>query len=251
MPTWRALEGELDRWTETGSAATFWWRDDDAGPAGPELRRLLDLGRMLNVGLGLAVVPTWLEESAAAMIVAAGTIDVLQHGYAHASHAEGDAKKSEFPASRPLDRAVADLRAGRVGLHARFGRQAMAVLVPPWNRIAPAVVARLAEAGLTGLSTFGPRAATGTLTVNTHVDVIAWRYGRGFVGEAAALAVTIGHLRARREGEVDRHEPTGLLTHHRVQDEATWGFVGAFVRATRGHPAARWLSPRAAFARAT
>ena len=32
MADWQALEHELDLWGEGDTAATFWWRDDDAGP---------------------------------------------------------------------------------------------------------------------------------------------------------------------------------------------------------------------------
>jgi hypothetical protein len=44
-------------------------------------------------------------------------------------------------------------------------------------------------------------------------------------------------LRARRTGEADFDEPTGLLTHHLAHDEAAWAFVDGFLAALRRHPA--------------
>ncbi len=86
---------------------------------------------------------------------------------------------------------LGDLGTGWLALERLFGARALAVLVPPWNRIAPALVPALPEIGFRGLSTFGPRArpepVRGLRQVNTHVDLIDWRGGRGFVGAAPAL----------------------------------------------------------------
>jgi hypothetical protein len=113
----------------------------------------------------------------------------------------------------------------------------------------------LASTGLGGLSAAKPRAtrrdAAGVLHANAHVDPIDWPASRaggdGFVGADAALGAAIAHLRARRLGSVDSEEPTGLLTHHLVMNDATWRFVGQFVAATSRHKAARWLDPANVF----
>jgi len=124
------------------------------------------------------------------------------------------------------------------------------VLVPPWNRIDPALRERLADCGIGGLSTYGPRPAReldGVVVVNTHVDIIDWHGGRRFLGTEACLRLAIGHLAARREGRADPSEPTGLLTHHLVQDVDSWSFLVAFLQCTSGHPAARWMDARQLF----
>jgi len=36
-------------------------------------------------------------------------------------------------------------------------------------------------------------------------------------------------------------EPTGILTHHLIQDEATDAFLDRLITATVAHPAVRWL----------
>jgi hypothetical protein len=78
--------------------------------------------------------------------------------------------------------------------------------------------------------------------VNAHVDAIAWRRDRRFIGADAAIERIVAHLSARREGACDASEPTGLLTHHLVFDESAFDFVAALLDATRAHPGAEWLS---------
>jgi hypothetical protein len=58
----------------------------------------------------------------------------------------------------------------------------------------------------------------------------------------------IGHLRARRLAEVDAEEPTGILTHHLVQDEATDAFLRRLAAYTGAHRAACWLDATEVFA---
>ena len=60
----------------------------------------------------------------------------------------------------------------------------------------------------------------------------------------------MGHLRARRFLEVDAEEPTGILTHHLVQDERTNDFLRRLVTVTSAHPATRWLDATEVFASA-
>jgi hypothetical protein len=70
-------------------------------------------------------------------------------------------------------------------------------MVPPWNRIDDRVAACLAQAGLHGLSTLGPRGnppAPGLRCANVHIDIIDWKDGRRFAGEARCLAAAVAHL---------------------------------------------------------
>ncbi len=246
MADWTLLTDELDRWADSGRPATLWWRDDDAARAVPALDRLLATRAETGAPLALAVIPATLEDAAADRIDDDADTAVLQHGYAHRNHAAPDARKAELGPGRRAADVLDELAAGRRRLAAAFRKRTMPVLVPPWNRVAGAVVGRLAGTGFTGLSAYGrresARPAPGLDQVNTHVDIIDWRGSRGFVGDDAALALAIAHLRARRAGEADGDEPTGLLTHHLVHDDAAWRFVAAFIAATKAHPAARWLS---------
>ena len=241
-PGWADLRRELDAWADAGRCATFWWRDDDAVAPGPALDRLLEAAA--GVPLALAVIPARAEAALARRLEAAPGVAVLQHGWDHANHAPAGERKSELGPHRPLADMAAELAAGRERLRALFGARALPVLAPPWNRIAPELAAALPDAGFVGLSTYRPRPATERprlMRVNTHIDPVDWHDGRGFLGETPSLLLALDHLRGRRLGLHDADEPTGLLTHHRVTDEACWAFVARFLAETRRHPAARWV----------
>jgi peptidoglycan/xylan/chitin deacetylase (PgdA/CDA1 family) len=204
MSHWRLLDEEVARWRDLGRTAELWWRDDDAVDATPELDRLLQLH-------GASAEPG---------------VDVLQHGYAHVNHALPPAKKIELGAERPAMLVLGELGTGWLALERICAGRALPVLVPPWNRIAPALVPALPEIGFKGLSTFGEVRRTepvrGLRQVNTHVDVIDWKAGRGFVGEDAAIFSLVQALAAARAGTGG---PVGVLSHHLAMDEPAWNFL--------------------------
>jgi len=151
----------------------------------------------------------------------------------------------EFRAGHP------PARFGQV-LAQAFGERFVPVLVPPWNRVGDALLPHLPAAGFAGLSCFGPRpsrdAAPGLAQVNAHVDPIAWRRHRAFIGADAALERIVAHLAARRAHACDADEPTGLLTHHLAFTGAAFDFVDDLLRHTRPRRAAVWLDAAHAFA---
>jgi hypothetical protein len=243
--TFDRLDDELARWADGGCEATFWWRDDDAVAMTPALAPLLELSRVHEAPVALAVVPAALDGSLVAAVASAPQCTIVQHGYAHRNHAPAGAKSRELGVDRPLGIVLAELGVGSGHLRAAFGPRFEPVLVPPWNRIDPDVVAGLPAQGFAGLSAFGPRASReatpGVVRCNAHADPIAWRDGRRFVGADRALDAVLEHLARRRLGTADRDEPTGLLTHHLVFDADAWRFVGELFARTRRHPAARWV----------
>jgi len=251
MADWAALAAELDRYGHAGKTATLWWRDDDVQQPTSELDRLLRLGADWQVPLLLAAVPDGMDDTLAPTLLGQPGVWICQHGFAHANHAPPGRKRSELGPDRPVERIAAELLAGRRRLARRFGDRLLPTIVPPWNRIGQALIAALPELGYRGLSTFGPRdhaePVPGLRRVNTHVDLIDWRGHRGFVGHEAAIAQLVDHLGARRRGEVDADEPTGLMTHHLVHDDPCWTFCGELFDRTRTHPAACWLTPETAF----
>lgn len=249
MTRWDGLTDELDAWAAAGRAPDFWLRDDDAQEPSPALERLLEITGTNGVPLALAVIPAGAGEALAIRLERAPWVSVLQHGYAHRNHAGADDKKCELGAARPAEHVIAEIAVGRQSLEALFGARALPVLVPPWNRIAPHLVPMLPEIGFTGLSRFGPRkraqAVAGLAQSNTHVDIIDWRGNRGFVGEEAALRAIVEHLAARRGGQAEATEPTGILTHHRDHDDACWGFLGRLLSRLAGPGA--WPSAQSLF----
>ena len=246
---WSDLCEELDAWRGDGRTATLWWRDDDAAAPTPALDRLADLAREHEVTVALAVIPAVARPSLAPWLESVRT-EVLQHGWAHRSHAVQGEKKIELGRHRAPGVVAAELSKGFVKLQELAGARYLPVLVPPWNRIDPNLIQELPRAGFRGLSAYGPRRAAMPAPrlrqTNCHIDVVDWRGGRVFVGLDRALAAVVAHLAARRERSADPAEPTGLLTHHAVHDEPTWTFIAQFIERTGKHPAARWLAPREA-----
>lgn len=259
------LTDELDAWAALGREATLWWRDDDAADRGAALERLLHLQGTRAVPLGLAVVPMAATPALAAAVLAtpaqntpdmaAPGVAVLQHGYAHRNHAPDTEKKIELGTHRRADHVIGELGMGWQRLEDLFGDRAVAALVPPWNRIAPYLVPILPEIGYSGLSAFTPRAKARPVArltqVNTHADIMTWRPTRAFAGAAIATARIVEHLEVRRQRHVpDPDEPTGILTHHLVHDDAAWRYLDSLFACLNEHPAARWLTPHDLFGRA-
>jgi len=247
---WNGLTVELDQWAAIGLVAPFWWRDDDAAAVTPALDRLLALRGETDIPLALAVIPARAEPALAERLLHNPGIVALQHGYTHENHAGLNAKKSEFPADRPLARRLADLEAGRERLKDLFGPQLLPVLVPPWNRAAADLLPHLAALGFRAISGFKPyaerQAAPGLAWLNTQVDPIDWHGGNPAAGAARALDAACEALRAMRLGTLPM-QPLGFLTHHLRHDEAVWHFTTRFLAATR-HPAARWIDAASALA---
>jgi len=252
MNTWPDLTLELDAWRDAGRCATLWWRDDDAVESTPALDRLFELGRRYDAPLMLAVIPARATSSLARRIAEAGADAVpVQHGFAHVNHAPPGKRKWELGAHRPIEEVVEDLTRGRERMDALFAETWLPVMVPPWNRIAPEIVAALSGLEYRGLSAAGPRdgafAGPGVLQVNAHADIMRWNEPRGFLGVEGALKRLLAHLRDRRLARVDEVEPSGILTHHLAHDPAAWEFLEHLLAVFQAHPAAVFVSPRDAF----
>ena len=239
MSSWDALDAELAAWRDAGRTPQLWWRDDDAAAAHPGLSRLFRLERQSGVPLALAVIPELAEADAIAEARC-----VILHGCDHRDRARAGEKKSEFPASEAGTAALARLAQARQLLATLAGARFIPALAPPWNRFRDDLIARLPEAGIHALSRYGARGApvAGVREVNTHVDIIAWRGSRAFVGEQAALGLLLAHLSARRGAD----EPVGVLTHHAQHDGAAWRFLERLFDETRAR-GAKWAEPAQLF----
>lgn len=243
MSGWSALAEELRAWRDAGAAAQLWWRDDDAARGDPALARLFRLEQTSGVPLALAVIPERAEPEALRE-----ARWMIMHGCDHRNRAAAGEKKTEFAAAESDAAALGRLAQARARLAGFAGARFVPVLAPPWNRFRESLVARLPEAGIRGLSRYGARRTSGKSVreVNTHVDIVAWRGERGFVGEDVALALLVRHLSARRAGAVDAAEPSGVLTHHAVHDAGAWRFLERLFDETRAGGAA-WLSAEQVF----
>jgi hypothetical protein len=240
---WPDLVDEFDRWGESGRVAALWWRDDDAVAATPRLDDLLQLAG--EVPIALAVIPALARTELATALASTPEVAVLQHGWQHANHAVCG-KKSEYPNGRRAPVVGEEIGAGRARLKALFGSRTLPVLVPPWNRFADELLPLLRGNGITGLSTMASQRNAplppGLVAIDVHVDLVAWRGDRGFVGEAAALGSLVGHLRASRCGAADAVRPIGILTHHLMMDRATAEFLDRLIASAGTHAAVRWAT---------
>ena len=247
--SWSIFLDEIARGADAGRPAEFWWRDDDAARADAALSRLVSLAQRMSIPLALAAIPAQSERQAFQDM--GPLVSILQHGTDHANRAAADGKKTEFAPAEPVAEALARLDAGRRQLEKTAGERFLPVLAPPWNRMPDRLASRLADAGLRGLSQFGPRSraecAPGLRQVNTHVDIIAWRSGRAFVGEEQALGAATRHLAAKRMRTADAGEATGWLTHHAVHDESAWAFLERLFESTRASPVVTWRRPEELF----
>jgi hypothetical protein len=235
--SWRQFEAELARRRHAGRPAQFWWRDDDAGAVCPEVKKLLHLSKASAVALALAVVPEAAEPELFGLLHEGVT--VLQHGTDHRNRAAPGEKKTEYPAAEPVEAALARVADGFGRLRAFAGARFFPVLAPPWNRLRKDLVEKLPAIGIRGVSLYGPRASAepvpGVRQVNTHVDIVAWREGKRFIGEDEALRLALKSL--------SLDEPLGWLTHHAVHDAAAWDFLEKLFALE----AQRWLSTAEVF----
>jgi hypothetical protein len=240
---WPDLMDELDRWGMVGRVAKLWWRDDDAEMVTPELDSLLRLAG--GVPIALAVIPGLAHPELAAAVDGAPLVAVLQHGWSHANRAL-HGKKSEYPKERAPAEVAAEIDAGQARLKALFGPRFVPVLAPPWNRFADEFLTLLPANGVAGISTMvSPKGAAlppGLVKIDVHLDLVAWRADRGFIGTAAALGGLVGHLQAIRLGGVTPTGAIGILTHHLIMDGPTVAFLDQLTELTRTHAAVHWAS---------
>ncbi|MEM1004771.1 MAG: polysaccharide deacetylase family protein [Pseudomonadota bacterium] len=247
-PDWRPLDDELLAWSTAGLSLPLWWRDDDAVAVSQQLKTLADASQRLGLAVHLAIIPRDVDPDLVQYVAQHQTLIPVVHGWAHQNYAPAHEKKAEFRLHRPLDLIVNDAEAGFSKLAALFGDMLRPVFVPPWNRIAQEVSARLPTIGYRIMSTSTPRdvamAAPGLEQINTHLDPIDWRGTRGLADPDALITQTAALLRDRRYGRTDNSEPFGVLTHHLVHDRQIWAFTEALLQKLLEGPAIAWTAPK-------
>jgi hypothetical protein len=224
----------LDLRAADGTPARLWLRDDDATVPSAELDRLLALTEAASIPVTLAVIPAHSGPELANRLQSAKAASVAVHGWSHTNHAPAAEKKQELGPHRPAPQVLAELARSFTHLANLHPHQFTPVLVPPWNRIAPQVVAGLPSLGYKALSVYGTEAPAPLPLFNTHVDVIDW-HGTRSGRPDAVLMEEIAQAMARSD------EPIGLLTHHLVHDAQVWGFLTRLFALTANHPGCRWV----------
>lgn len=229
------LRDEITRRADSGTPLHLWLRDDDAVEPTAALDRLLALTAAHAVPVLLAVIPAFTGEVLAGRLGKEAHASVAVHGWAHKNHAPAGEKSQELGDHRPAEQVLAELGEGFKSLAMLHGKRCVPMLVPPWNRIAPAVVAGLPELGFEALSVFGPEKPAALKILNTHVDIIDWRVTRGGRPAEAVIADLV-RVSQSQAG------PIGLLTHHLVHDTAAWDVMALIFEATARQSNCSWRS---------
>lgn len=245
MTDWREIfkpvRAELDIWHKDGQRAQLWLRDDDAVAPSDALTRLVSISGAAKVPLLLCVVPETTSNALRTALEAQQHVWVAVHGFGHHNHAPPGEKAQELGPHRPVMEVVSELQQARAKLLDLYGKRLSGILVPPWNRISPKVVAHLPQIGFSGISTFGSAYEAGGLynlvQLNTHLDIIDWKGTRGG-RDPEWLANELAKLLQR--SRLDGAAPIGVLAHHLVHDELAWNFLEELFNLTAKHPAADW-----------
>lgn len=233
------LKDVLNRAADDGRRFVFWLRDDDAIEPTAPLERLLIGTEQARVPLTLASVPANATEALAGRIAAASHVSIAPHGWRHKNHAPAPEKKQELSLHRGQLTVAQEIEAGLARIDALFGPQAVAMLVPPWNRIDAAILPLLGTMGFRALSVFGPEKRNMPVPLlNTHIDIIDWKGTRGGRDADILFAEMV-----QRIGELtdNRLDTVGILTHHLAHDEAAWSFLDILFELTADHPAVKWM----------
>jgi hypothetical protein len=237
---------ELDCWRSAGEVATFWWRDDDAASDTPQLRTLLSCAG--TTPIALAVIPALADRLLAEQLRGCQSVTVLQHGWRHSNH--GAQEPNEYPPARD-EREVADeFTCGRRILCELFPSRSLPVFAPPWHRFDDSYLPLLRASGFGAISRKGvrlTRIAFALVQSNIHCVPIRWTDPPSFGSEGDHLQAVLNHLQGRRFGTCDTTEPTGILTHHLVQDARSFEFMTRLAAAIADHPGASWLGAREVF----
>lgn len=227
MTVFAAVEEELTLWAAAGLTPRFWIRDDDAVEPTPALERLIGFARRRGVPVLLAVVPSRATQALAERLADEPLVRPCQHGIAHRNNAAEGTPSLELGGMQRAQDVLSDLATARARLLDLFGDRLSGILVPPWNRMAPEVAARLDDLGFTGLSTWSwQRKGTTLPELNTQIDVMDWAGGH----RGRDLAWTAGELHRRLvQARGKGGAPLGILTHHLVHDERAWATLDDLV----------------------
>ena len=164
LSPWDTFANELDLWIRESYAPMFWLRDDDATQEGDNLNTLIDMCVVAAIPPTFAAIPACVKTSFIGKIKNFPVARVFQHGYAHTNHAPTNEKKAEYGSHRPIKTMTSEISKGWHITKSAFGSQALAVFVPPWNRITEHLLPHLPAVGFKGFSSKGTQLSNSAFT---------------------------------------------------------------------------------------
>ena len=219
-------------WRQAGHQISLWCRDDDATGWVPQLERLLVLSERYQIPVTIAVVPDAPSNDPSRLdelerrLRAFPLVTVAQHGTDHVSARDPLELPAQFADDLPEEAVAERIARGRSAL-SEFLRFEP-VYVPPWNMVQSHTIGALKALGFRGYSACDTSDAASDLPhLGVHVDILVWKPLPGFRGERQILDQLTHALRRRRRDGLWT-VPVGFLSHHLMNDEATWVFLERF-----------------------
>ena len=224
------LGPELRLWAKAGRAPTLWWRDDDARSPTESLDRLLELSQRHRAPLTLAAIAGPHLAALVRRVEVEPDVEIAVHGFNHINRQPAGRGFGEVVAEDSLEWVRAQLRVTVMAFH-RAGAQP-SLFVPPWNNLAPQLVAAIGDSSITAVSAFDRDQGLfeGVARLDAHLDMLRWKGGGRFRGRWRFLS-RMRRLMAERRLSGRWDQPMGLLTHHLDHDPATWAFLDQFLAA--------------------
>lgn len=223
-----ALGSELTLWAKAGRTPVLWWRDDDARAPTGALEQLLALLHRHDAPLTLAAIAGPSLPSLVRRLEAEPGVEIAVHGFRHINRQPEGRGFGEIVAGDDLEWVRGQLRTAVTAFH-RAGA-APTLFVPPWNNLAPQLLAAMPDSSLLAVSGYDQASGTseGVARLDTHLDVLRWKDGARFRGTWKFLS-RMRRLLAQRRKAGQWDEPIGLLTHHLDHDRETWLFLERFL----------------------
>ena len=234
MPYWLdPINQALDK---ADKPVHFFFRNDDAGWADPELFKLLDCFLSTETPIDLAVIPREItsqkQQHYLRFIEHRGFIGFHQHGYSHQNH-QVEGRKCEFGGNRTYQQQWIDLKAGLDTLNDYFPGCIDPIFTPPWNRCTQATVDALNDLGFKALSRDNTAKALNCNGLDELPINIDWfkkhkgaRLTPSELGEMIAMVIS------------NNQEPVGIMLHHQIMDHDERSRLNQLLVLLNKHPMA-------------
>lgn len=236
---WKKLQSALEGLEKSGNLARIFVRDDDVDVDEGSLRRLLDIGFARGVALNLEVIPATLSDGGTRLLrdykgFAPNLIELHQHGWQHVNH-QARGKKCEFGSDRTFEQQLRDIARGKARLEELLEERLFPGFTPPWNRCTADTLKALDQLGFQVFSadrSGQPRHGRNFREISITLDLYRWKNGATMKPADEIVDRLIEQLAS---GDV-----VGLLLHHKVMDDAAFGFLDALLAQLSRSPSVRF-----------